>query len=104
MASFFSKLFDSNEGQVDATPTQGDPVEYGGLTIRAAPIADGGQWRLAGVLIKQSNEGSLQRNFVRADVLANKEEAEELSVCKGKQIIDEQGENLFADGAKTGRT
>jgi hypothetical protein len=103
MASFFSKLFGGGESQVDATPTQGDPVEYGGLIIRAAPIADGGQWRLAGVLIKQSDEGPLQRNFVRADVLGNREEAVELSVRKGKQIIDEQGENLFVDGAKIGR-
>jgi hypothetical protein len=102
MESFFSKLFGSGNSQVDETPAQGDPVEYEGLIIRAAPIADGGQWRLAGVLIKQSDGEPLQRNFVRADVLGNREEAVELAVRKGKQIIDEQGENLFSDGAKTG--
>jgi hypothetical protein len=103
MASFFSKLFGGGKSQVDKTPAQGDPIEYGGLIIRAAPIADGGQWRLAGVLIKKSSGGQLQRDFVRADVIGNREEAEELSVRKAKQIIDERGENLFADGAETGR-
>jgi hypothetical protein len=36
-------------------------------------------------------------------VFTSREEAKEFGVRKGKQIIDEQGDRLFADGAPTGR-
>lgn len=102
MISFFSKLFGGG-GNADAAPTQGDPVDYEGLVIRSSPMADGGQWRLAGVIIKQSDQGPLERQYVRADVFTSREEALDFGVRKGKQIIDEQGDRLFADGALTER-
>ena len=103
MLSFFSKLFGSAESQKEKVPNQGNSVEYQGLIIRSAPIAEGGQWRVSGVIIKQFDGALFQRDFVRADVVGNREEAEVLSVRKGKQIIDEQGDKLFDDGVKTGR-
>lgn len=103
MASFFSKLFGGGGNNADAAPAQGEQIEYKGLVIRSSPKADGGQWRLSGVIIKQSDDGPLERQYMRADVFTSREEAEKFGVQKGKQIIDEQGDLLFTDGVPTGR-
>ena len=103
MVSFFSKLFGSGQNLLDEAPSQDDPVEHKGLIIFPTPISDGGQWRLAGVIIMHSDQGRLERHYVRADVFSSCEEAEEFSARKGKQIIDEQDERLFANGTETGR-
>lgn len=104
MASFFSKLFGGGKAASDDGPApRGDPVPYEGFTIRPAPERAGDQWRLVGVIIKQGEEGELERTFLRADTFASREDAEAQAIRKGKQIIDEQGERLFADGAATGR-
>ena len=103
MISFLSKLFGGSTNRLDDAPSQGVSVEHKGLIICPSPISDGGQWRLAGVIIKQSDQGRLERHYVRADVFSSCEEAEEFSVRKGKQIIDEQDTRLFADGIETGR-
>ncbi len=107
MASFFSRLFGGLSGKPaggEAGPAdRGDPVAYEGLVIRAAPEQAGGQWRLAGVIIKPGDDGDLERTFLRADTFTSREEAESFAIRKGKQIIDEQGARLFADGKESGR-
>lgn len=110
MVSFFSKLFgggkpDSKEGK---DPERGEAVAYKEFAIAASPLRDGEQWRLCGVIVKtvsgEDGEGStLERTFIRADLYASREEAENFAIRKGQQIIDEQGDRLFADGAPTGR-
>jgi hypothetical protein len=111
MASFFSRLLGGLSGkpadEEAGAPQRGDPVEYQGLVIRAAPERAGSQWRLAGVIVKPGVDGDpggdLERTFLRADTFASREEAESFAVRKGQQIIDEQGARLFADGAPSGR-
>ena len=103
MASFLSRLFGSGGGDQDQPAERGDPVTYEGLTIRPAPERSGDQWRLVGVIIKQDGERELERVFLRADTFPSREEAETFAIRKGKQIIDERGQKLFADGAETGR-
>ncbi len=106
MASFLSRIFGGLSGKdpAEAAPAQrGEPVAYKDLVICAAPEPDGSQWRLAGVIIKETDEGALERHFTRADTFASREEAESFAVRKGHQIIDEQGDRLFADGEATGR-
>ena len=54
-----------------------------------------GQFRLA-ALIEAEVEGETKtHHLVRADVIRDREEAEEASVRKAKQMIDEQGARLF---------
>jgi len=103
MASFFSKLFGGGSADTNAGPKLDDPVAHEGLIIRAAPEPEGSQFRLAGLIIKETDDGNLERKFVRADVFNSYEEAVEFTVRKGQQIIDEQGQRLFADGEPTGR-
>ncbi len=103
MASFFSKLFGGSSSKSASGPKRSDPVSYNDLTIQAAPEEAGDQWRLAGFIIKQADDGPLERKFLRADTFPSRDEAIEYAVRKGKQIIDEQGARLFADGEPTGR-
>lgn len=107
MASFLSRLFGGLTGKVPedtATPRRGEAVDYEGFKICAAPDKADNQWRLAGVILKpgEGEDEDLERTFIRADLFSSREEAETYAIRKGQQIIDEQGERLFADGAPTG--
>ncbi len=105
--SFFSKLFGLSSSDKKEVESKEDPVLYEGLTIVAAPDkADNGQWRLAGYIKKASDtpdEPEMERFFLRADTFPTREEAVAFTLRKGRQIIDEQGKRLFANGEPTGR-
>jgi len=103
MASFLSKLFGAKSTAGANAQVRGDPVMYEGLSIQAAPVEAEGQWRLAGVIIKKTEHGDLERNFLRADLFTSREEAETFAIRKARQIIDEQGARLFASGESQGR-
>ncbi|WP_425406033.1 HlyU family transcriptional regulator [Hwanghaeella sp.] len=111
MASFFSKLFGGGkpEANDDSPAARGETVTYKEFSIAASPMRDGDQWRLCGVILKAvpgtdgQDDVQLERTFIRADLYTSREEAETFAVRKGQQIIDEQGDRLFADGAPTGR-
>ena len=102
--SIFSKLFGGGAPKEPESPKREDPVEHEGLMIIAAPEkADGGQWRLAGYIQKNTENGEMERFFLRADTFPSRQEAIDFAHRKGRQIIDQQGDRLFADGAPTGR-
>jgi len=101
--SLFSKLFGGGAGDQKSTPKRGESVEHGGYLIEPAPLAEGDQWRLAGVIVQEVESGRLERTFVRAEVFSSRADAEAYAIRKGQQIIDEQGERLFADGEETRR-
>ena len=71
------------------------PVEYKGYRIRAAPVAENGQYRTAGTIEKDTPEGLKEHRFVRADLSASREGAMEFSIAKAKQIIDQLGDRIF---------
>ena len=75
----------------------GDPVEYNGYTITPAPRSHEGQFITAGVIAKAFPDGTKRLDFIRADVFPNWEGACQQAILKGKRIIDEQGDRLFAD-------
>lgn len=105
MASFLSRLFGGLTGKAPedtAASRRGEAVEYEGFKICAAPDKADNQWRLAGVIVKPGDDGDLERVFIRADLFSSREEAETYAIRKCQQIIDEQGERLFDDGAPTG--
>ncbi|MCY0095256.1 HlyU family transcriptional regulator [Hoeflea ulvae] len=72
-----------------------DPEVYKDFLIFAEPIAEGGQWRLAGRIVKGEGEAAKEHKLVRADVFSNREEVEAATLRKARQVIDEQGESLF---------
>jgi len=100
MASFLSGLFGKLRGSETAVeaPKRSDKAEsYKGYEIHPLPKQASGQWRLAGRIVK-AGEGIEEKEaeFVRADTFPSKEEAETFSLRKGRQIIDERGDNLFS--------
>ena len=107
MTSILTRLFKGLAGKSDGDDGQragGDRAEaYAGFLIHPAPEREGQQWRIAGVITEHRDEGDRERTFTRADTFATHEEAVTSSVRKAKQIIDERGAQLFADGAATGR-
>ena len=105
MASFLSRLFGggSSSPSKSAGPTRDEPVEYKGYLIQAAPEQQDSQWRVAGVIRKAEGEPEMERIFQRADTFATRDDAAAFSITKAKQIIDQRGPDLFADGAASGR-
>ena len=107
MASLVSRFLKGLTGQSDggakSPAKRGEGVAYQEFVIHPAPEREGGQWRVAGVIVKTGGDADQERSFTRADTVASREEAETLSVNKGKQIVDERGSSLFADGKATGR-
>ncbi|SDR45752.1 hypothetical protein SAMN05444161_4095 [Rhizobiales bacterium GAS191] len=71
-------------------------VEYKGYRIRPAPYLTNGQYQTAGTIEKDAPEGVKQHRFVRADTHQGRDAAIEFSVSKAKQIIDSQGDGIFA--------
>jgi hypothetical protein len=44
---------------------------------------------------KPSDDGVKEHHFIRADLHANKDDADACAVMKGKRIVDEQGDRMF---------
>lgn len=82
-------------GGASAPQAANEPETYKDCRIYAEPMAEGGQWRLAGRIVKGDGEGAKEHHFVRADIFSNRDEVEAATMRKARQIIDEQGDGLF---------
>jgi hypothetical protein len=83
--ALFSKLFGSSKPEVAPSET------YKDCAITPIPQKESNGWRLGARIEKDGQSHEL----IRADVLQTKEQADEASVAKAKQVIDEQGDRLF---------
>lgn len=97
MAGFLDSIRNMFGGKAGSGPPQAAnaPDSYKDCLIYAEPMAEGGQWRLAGRIVKGQGEASKEHRFVRADVFSNRTEVEAATLRKARQIIDEQGAALF---------
>lgn len=84
--SLLSKLFG---GSGSAPEPQKETYE--GFTITPNPAREGSRYRI-GASIEKDGQA---HHLIRADMLESLDEANEASVRKAKQMIDEQGERLF---------
>ncbi len=77
------------------------PTEYKGYRIRPAPYRTNGLYQTAGIIEKDAPDGVKQHRFVRADTHPSRDDAVAFVILKAKQIIDLQGDRIFAstDGA-----
>ena len=92
--SFWKKLFgggSSSAGPAKPTAT----VEHKGFTITAEPFVSDGQYQVAGTVSKGSGDGVKSHRFIRADRCASIEDATQIALSKGRQIVDQQGERVF---------
>ena len=92
--SFWKKLFGGGSAE-EAEGAQGAPEEYKGFTIRAAPFKFEGQFQTAGVIEKDIAGERKEHKFIRADRHASHDDAVAFSLSKGRQLVDEQGEQMF---------
>ena len=87
--SLFRKLFGG--GREKEAPT----AEHEGFHITATPIREGDTYRVCAVIEKDVEGETLRHELVRADTMQGLEAAQEASLRKAKQVIDEQGERIF---------
>ena len=98
MASFFSKLFGRNGGSETPAKIVEETEAYNDLVLVAAPIAEGGQYRLAGRIEMRDGDRVLTRTFIRADLFASRDDTVAATFRKARQIADQHGASLFGDG------
>ena len=70
-------------------------TEHKGFSIEARPFKEGGQYQLAGVIAKEFSGVRKEHKFVRADRFAGLDEATQIALAQGRQIVDERGDALF---------
>lgn len=68
---------------------------YEGYEILAWPRREGSLWRVAGRIQRVGEDAGPGYDFVRADTVGQHDEAVNLSLVKGRQLVDEQGERLL---------
>jgi hypothetical protein len=97
--SFLKSLFGGGKEEATGGPAAtAKEAEHKGFIIRATPYKEGGQYQTAGTIVKEIEGQTKEYKFVRADRFSTIEEAADLSLSKGRQIIDEQGERMFGKG------
>jgi hypothetical protein len=72
-------------------------TDYKGYRIRPTPYRTNGLYQTAGVIEKDAPEGVKAHRFVRADTHHSRDDAIAFTVSKAKQIIDLQGDRIFAE-------
>jgi hypothetical protein len=98
LKKLFSALF---KGQ----PTQAvevSPTEYAGYLIYPEPMAEGGQYRLAGRITREVEGTLLTHRFIRSDLFTSPADAERFMVQKAHTFIDQMGERMFEPRVKVG--
>ena len=90
-----SHLF-GGRGEGESREPSAPPVEYRGYRIHPTPYRTQGKYQTAGVIEKDGPAGLKEHRFVRAETHESREDAIAFSISKGKQIIDERGDRVFA--------
>ena len=94
--SFLKRLFGLGASEETAgSPAVVREVEHKGFVIRATPYKEGGQYQTCGVIAKEIDGAAKEHRFIRADRFASLDDAVEVTIRKGQQMIDEQGDRLF---------
>lgn len=92
--SFLKRLFGGGEPKTDE-PVVAAQTEHKDFIIRATPFKEGGQFQTCGVVSKEIGGVVKEHRFIRADRFASLEDAVSVSLSKGRQLVDEQGERIF---------
>jgi hypothetical protein len=94
--SFLKRLFGGGEKAENASaPAVARQVEHNGFLVSATPYKSDGQYQTCGLVSKEVGGLMKEHKFIRADRFASLEDAVEVSIKKGVQLVDEQGERLF---------
>ena len=91
--SFLKSLFGRSTPAAPPGPVRRE--EHEGFVIEASPMADGGQYLVCGTISKEVGGERREHRFIRADRCPAIEDAADMTIRKGKQIIDQMGERIF---------
>lgn len=94
--SFLKSLFGG--GNKESSSKAAAPLaqeDYKGFIIKAVSMTAGAEHQLAGSIEKEIGGTLKTYSFVRADKFASRDEAASISLAKGRQLVDEQGDKLF---------
>ena len=92
--SFLKRLFGGGSNE-EAGGKPAKQIEHKGFTISATPYKNDGQYQTCGVVSKEIDGVMKEHRFVRADRFAGLDDAVDVSLRKGQQLVDEQGERMF---------
>lgn len=96
LKSLFSKLAGGGDaGGAEEAPKVAKEIEHDGFTIRATPYKEAGQFQLCGVIAKEVGGAMKEHRFIRAERFASLDDAVEMTLTKGRQIVDQNGERVF---------
>ncbi|AZO11936.1 MULTISPECIES: HlyU family transcriptional regulator [unclassified Mesorhizobium] len=95
--SFLKRLFGGGGGEANepASAKPAKQVEHKGFLISATPYKAEGQYQTCGVVSKEIDGVVKEHRFIRADRFAGLDDAVDISIKKGIQLVDEQGERMF---------
>lgn len=105
MSSFLKKAFgwlggSDRQAAPDADGDSGRTEDYKECRIAPTPMREGGQWRVAGTISRHIDGELYERSFIRADLFPSQDQAEDFSIRKARQIIDQSGPRLFSGERK----
>jgi len=93
--SFLKRLFGSPSGGASTSAAVAKEIEHKGFVIRATPYKAEGGYQTCGVVSKEVGGVVKEHRFIRADRFAALDDAVDISLKKGQQLVDEQGERMF---------
>lgn len=93
--SFLKRLFGGGE-KAEPSAAVAKEIEHKGFVIRATPYKAEGQYQTCGVVSKEIDGVVKEHRFIRADRFAGLDDAIDISLKKGQQLVDEQGERIFS--------
>jgi hypothetical protein len=95
--SFWKNLFGG--GTSASKEPAGDKVmeqeSYKGFSVKAIEMKVGSELQLAGIIEKEIGGELKSYRYIRAERMASRDDLIPLALAKGRQIIDEQGEQIF---------
>lgn len=97
--SFLKRLFGGGGGGSEAAEPKSaaaaKQVEHKGFLISATPYKADGQYQTCGIVSKEVDGVVKEHKYIRADRFAGLDDAVDISIKKGMQLIDEQGDRIF---------
>jgi hypothetical protein len=97
--SFLKRLFGGGGGgrsdEAATSPAPAKQIEHNGYMISATPFKAEGQYQTCGVISKVIDGVTKEHRFIRADRFAGLDDAVDVAIRKGIQLVDEQGERIF---------
>ena len=95
--SFLKRLFGGGSSAETTPAKAAKMIEHKGFSISATPYkADGGQYQTCGVVSKEIDGAVKEHRFIRADRFGSLDDAVEVSLSKGRQLVDQLGDKVFA--------